>query len=534
MKKGFKVGGFLFLAVLLAGCEQLVTTAPEVTTSVSESFDLEPPGDPSVGSSLYLDIDTDLPPVMSWTTGGNGGTGVFRWRINGGPWTTTVTPPPLFLNSVGTLGEYRFEVQERDLAGNWSASAATTFRIVVDLPPAPVVTAVAGGLPATSGQYVNDQTPTWNFTDVAIAFPDADVVENWRYSFDQSNWSEIALQSYSPPPLSDGTYTLYVQQEQALGGWTVSGSHTLTVDTVAPPIPDLFFKTTGGSYIEETGAVLTHSDFIVFQLRSIIGGGGNGTTQWEYNGGGLNPGVIAGTDVTLTPILDDPVVGVMEAGERDAAGNQSFGATGVTVSQDTSSPVVSGPSVTADQTPTWSWTNTGAGTGDFRVLVGGGPAGFAGIDTTVSAPSFTPSTDLPTGEGTPYTVEVRAIDKYGYESVGGVLAGGTEVVPGGDLDISITLDEPEDLLINLTGDTSVDRTTGTFSASVAPAFTVASYNWYVDGVSRGTGNSLSFTPADLDPPLLAGTRRLQLFYTVVDGAGNTQLYSAELYFDVTN
>ncbi len=534
MAKGVFFLGILSVTLLLASCEQLVTAPTDVAPSVSESFDLEPPGDPSVGGALYLAIDTDLPPIMNWSSGGNGGTGVFRWRINGGPWTTTVTPPPLYLNEVDSLGEYRFEVQERDIAGNWSASASTTFRIVIDLPPAPLVTAeaIVDGTPTAifSGTPVNDTTPDWDWTDVGTD----DVLANWRYSFDQSNWTETTVQDYTPAPLEDGTYTLYVQQEQVLGGWTAAGSHVVQIDTVPPPIPDIFFRTTGGSYIQETGEVITHSNFLEFQMRSVLGGGGSGVTDWEYGGGDLNPGVLAGTDVTLAGLSELPTLSGLSAGERDAAGNTSFGPTGVRVAQDIGAPTVSGPSVTADQTPTWSWTNTTAGEGSYRVLIGGGPVGFAGIDTVVTGTSFTPSADLPTGEATPYTVTVRAIDKYGYESFDGILFGGTEVVPGGDLDISITLDEPEDLVINLTGDTSVDRTTGTFNASVAPAFTVESYNWYVDGVSRGTDNDISFTPASLDPPLLAGTYRLQLFYTVLDAADNPQLYSAELYFDVTN
>lgn len=517
----------LMIAVL--GCEGFVNAPEEVTASVTEEFDLNAPLTPSVGGSLYLDIDTDLPPILSWSTGGGDGIGIYRVRINGGNWKTITESPPYTVSEITALGEYVVEIQERDSAGNWSDSTGFTFRVVAELPPAPAVSCVEG---LASNSFTNRTTLSWAFTDIGSE----DVVHNWRYSFDLQNWTEVAP---SAPPyfvtfssLRDGTYTFFVAQEQALGGWTAPGSHTLTVDTVAPPTPTIRLIDAQGEYFVPEGAVLTHADPFPVEFKGVLGGGGNGLISFNYNGGPSTE-VAEETETGVTRLVELPATGGISAGERDAAGNLALGDTGVRIGRDSTPPTVSGAALTADQTPTWSWTNTDAGVGDYIVTISNDATGFTPIREELSTTSYTPATALPAAFGNPYAVEVVALDAYGFPSTAGSLAGGTEIVPGGDLTIGIVLEEPRDKTVTLTGDSSV-ALNGLFSASVSASFSIVSYAWYAGSpvALQSTGSSLDFVPSAIG--LVPGTHRLQLFYAVLDGSGNEQLYSAELYFDVTS
>lgn len=512
----------------VSSCTALFGGPLESKPSAAENFDTSAPNSPSCGGLLYLDVNTDLPPTISWTSGGNGGIGLFRVRINGAPWQTVLEPPPYEAAQITAEGDYLFEVQERDEAGNWSESGSFRFRVVTDLPPAPAVTSPLG----PAGLFTQDTTPTWEFTDIGSD----DVVTNWRYSFNGVDWTEISPPgppySYTAPASPDGTYNFFVQQERALGGWTEPGSHYLTIDTVAPATPSVLLRKADGSYVAAPGTVRTHQDPLTVQFVGALVGGGNGSMEYSYDGAA--PAAISElTDAAVGPLTLLPGTGILRAGEYDAAGNISVLSTGVSIGLDSTVPTVSGPALTADQRPTWSWSNTVSGSGTYEITISNGAIGFTPIVEQVSNTVYTPPTDLPTAQGQPYSVSVVAFDEYGYPSATGTLPGGTEVIPGGDLEITIVLDEPADRTITLTGDSTVDIG-GTLDASVSAGFSINSYAWYAGSPYQlqSTGASVNFTPGaiGLDP----GTQRLELFYTVIDGAGVEQLYSAELYFDVYN
>lgn len=448
--------------------------------------------------------------------------------MNGGSWETVLEPPPYWANQITAEGDYLFEVQERDEAGNWSESGSFRFRVVADLPPAPVITSPLG----PAGLFTQDTTPTWDFTDIGTD----DVITNWRYSFDADAWAEISPPgppySYTTPALPDGTFSFYVQQERALGGWTAAGSHYLTIDTVAPATPSVLLRRADGSYLPPPATVRTHQDPVTVQLVGVLVGGGNGSMEFSYDGG-APIATSEMTDRAIGPLAILPAAGTLRAGEYDAAGNIDVLSTGVSIGLDTSVPAVTGPSISADQRPTWSWSETVAGSGEFEITISNSATGFAPVVEQLSTTAYTPPTDLPTAQGQPYSVSVVALDNYGYPSGPGTLAGGTEIIPGGDLEISIVLQEPADRTITLAGDSSVDIN-GTFDAWVSAGFAINSYAWYAGNPYelQSSGTSVSFSPRaiGLDP----GAQRLELFYTVIDGAGIEQLYSAELYFDVSN
>jgi len=111
----------------------LVGLASAVATSVY-TYDITPPNAPTVSGPTTTGNAT---PTWSWSSGGNGGNGTYRYKLNDSNLSTgatetastTFTPGSALPESTHTL-----YVQERDAAGNWSASGI--FAIQVVTPPA--------------------------------------------------------------------------------------------------------------------------------------------------------------------------------------------------------------------------------------------------------------------------------------------------------------------------------------------------------------------------------------------------------------
>jgi hypothetical protein len=82
----------------------------------------------------------------------------------------------------------------------------------------------------------NDTTPTWTWVSGGGGNG------TYRYKLDDSNLASggattTTNTSYTPiSALSNGTYTLYVQERDAAGNWSTSGSFTITIDTLAPVV----------------------------------------------------------------------------------------------------------------------------------------------------------------------------------------------------------------------------------------------------------------------------------------------------------
>jgi hypothetical protein len=114
-----------------------------------------------------------------------------------------------------------------DATGNGNTVAAQLSRIYDSTAPtAPVVV----GMAAT-----NDTTPTWTWT--------AGGGGNgaFRYKLDDADLSSgttgTATASFTPASaFGDGIHTLYVQERDDAGNWSVSGSYMVTVDTIAPAV----------------------------------------------------------------------------------------------------------------------------------------------------------------------------------------------------------------------------------------------------------------------------------------------------------
>ncbi|MCX7725543.1 MAG: Ig-like domain-containing protein, partial [Chitinispirillaceae bacterium] len=120
----------------------------------SITIDCASPFPPSVNVPSLIN---NLRPMWTWASGGNGGNGTFRFKLDnedlsqGATETTVLHYQPSENLSEGSHTLY---VQERDAAGNWSASGSAT--VVIDTtPPFP---------PIISGPTsTNNTKPTWSW-----------------------------------------------------------------------------------------------------------------------------------------------------------------------------------------------------------------------------------------------------------------------------------------------------------------------------------------------------------------------------------
>lgn len=202
----------------------------------------------SPNGSFAIRIDTTAPPAPTLTVAPNlptnntkptwnwtGGVGdayrYYRYKLgdddfrSGGKDTTGTSFNP---TTGFTEGTYTLYVQERDSAGNWSASASMPVTIDLDAPTAPVVSVVA--------TLTNDETPTWTWT--------AGMGGNgsFRYKINNADLTTGAIATtvltYTPTAgLGEGPFSLYVQERDAAGNWSSSGSKVVRIDLTAPAAP---------------------------------------------------------------------------------------------------------------------------------------------------------------------------------------------------------------------------------------------------------------------------------------------------------
>ena len=101
-------------------CQVTMSAAKSVTATFS---DVTAPNAPTVTSLAALTNNSK--PTWSWTTGGNGGNGTYRYKMDSSDLTSGATEATLSSLTPGTAlpdGAHTLYVQERDTAGNWSVS----------------------------------------------------------------------------------------------------------------------------------------------------------------------------------------------------------------------------------------------------------------------------------------------------------------------------------------------------------------------------------------------------------------------------
>ena len=123
-------------------------------------------------------------------------------------------------------GSHTIEVRAIDQAGNISGWGSDTVTIDTTAPDIPI--------PITDTPTQN-RKPTWTW----------DAVSGNPVSYDvQLNSGSITNQTtlnFTPSSdLSDGSHTIKVRAKDALGNTSAWGTHTLTIDNIPPPMPNMF------------------------------------------------------------------------------------------------------------------------------------------------------------------------------------------------------------------------------------------------------------------------------------------------------
>jgi PKD domain len=434
----------------LVGKQGLITIARSFTDSAGNygrdtiviTRDTVPPSAP-VFAGGDTTMNTKLP-TWSWTSGG-GGNGTFAVQLGAGTaqeLTTTTFTPAAPLND----GIYTLTIRERDAAGNWSAWRSKTITIKTTGPGAPTFSSL------TTASPTNDKTPTWAWISSGVIGGGSGFFR-WSVTTPTPVTDSGIATSFTPlGELIDGTYTLTLQERDALGNWSSPVTRDIRILTagalveITVPVRGSYInvksgvvtvawsvngapQTTGLSHtLTVQGANLIRREFrdvannLSFDTLTVfwdtvapvvaITSPANGATvntlslpiAWTVNN-------TAQTSQTTESLSAGNGLKTITRTSTDLAGN--MGTASVQVTLDTTAPAV--PTFTSSTTasptnnsrPTWAWSGTGPF--EYRMSEGGAPTS-AGIAITTA--SFTPASGSPLTSGT-WHLQVRERDAVG-------------------------------------------------------------------------------------------------------------------------
>lgn len=363
----------------------------ETVISITIFLDTKAPERPLVSAVSPTNTKT---PNFGWRSGGGKGAGIYRYQIDAEPGAnqsetgdTTLTWPA-DLNA----GSHTLFVQERDVAGNWSASGSAKVVIDFTAPPAPTVKAVSGA----------------NSTDLKVTFVWQGAEEGalrYRYQIDKEKFEGGAVELADTTvtvELTEGHHAFYVQQLDSAGNASTPGKALVNVDVTAPGKPSLrsltgLWSTNGKpTWIWKTG-----------------GGAGSGQFRTRLDTADLS-GKSFNTDTLFTPAA---VLGEgphrLFVQERDSVGNVSP-VESLTVTVDTqvpSAPICLEPADNAwvnTLRPTWKWKGGGGGDGRYYASIATAPT--PDTSTRITDTILTPTANLTEGQK---ILMVKAYDAAG-------------------------------------------------------------------------------------------------------------------------
>lgn len=200
-------------------------------------------------------------------------------------------------------------------------------------------------------------------------------------------------------PLSEATHTLFVQERDAAGNWSLSGKLSIIVDFSAPGKPTVTVNT----------PAVTNVARPVWSWTGT--GGGSGAFQYNVDIGDFSSGAVDTRLMSFTPAADlSNGLHTVYVREKDSTGNWSpTGSAAVTIDLVApAAPKISGASPT-NALPKWTWTTGGGGGAGIyrsRLVDGNFPVGAPEAKDSVFILDAAAS-------GTTYTLFVEEKDAAG-------------------------------------------------------------------------------------------------------------------------
>lgn len=259
------------------------------------------PGTPNFTSATTASPTNITKPTWVWESGGDGGSGVYRYVFNGQPEVQTQVKQ--FSPTDQPDGSYTFSVRELDATGNPSQPASRTIVITHAGPTAPVL---------TQGGTAREPSWTWTRSSPNSTFR----IRLYKAGNAAAQDSlESTTASYAPDISvlvgSNGVdWTLKVSEKNVLN-WGDDGESTVRVDVVAPSTP----SPTAPPYSQ--GAP-------TFSWTSVEAG-----ARYPYrliradNGTAVASGILSALTYTPTSTLIDGVRYRLFVSAQDGAGNFS-------------------------------------------------------------------------------------------------------------------------------------------------------------------------------------------------------------------
>ena len=185
-------------------------------------IDLTPPSVPLATISPASPTNIRRP-TWNWT-GGGGGMGKFRYRLDNGDLSAASENSAASFSPDQDLSEstHTLYVQERDSAGNWSQSASKAVRIDLTAPSTPKL--------STASPHVTTPRPKWQWSSAGNGGSGS-----FRYKLNDStmNVGATATTDTAFIPSSDlpkgERHTLYLQESDSAGNWSPIGMLTIRI-----------------------------------------------------------------------------------------------------------------------------------------------------------------------------------------------------------------------------------------------------------------------------------------------------------------
>ena len=344
--------------------------------SVETEIDITPPGEPTVFGPMVTNSQT---PGWSWISAGDG-RGTYRLLLGNSTISEDTASNTFTVATSLNEGTYKFSVQERDEAGNWSTAGSSTTQIDLSAAGAPAVTGISP---------TNSLKPTWSWKNGGGN-------STYRYKLDNADLNQgattISDSSFTPTvDLSEGNHILYVQESDGIGNWSSPGLFAIIIDITAPPAPVV------------TGITPTNIATPTWNWTSAEDGAG--IFRYNFNNNFADFFTTTLKSYTAPSALAENTH-TLYIQEKDEAGNWSHSRSfpiriDLTIPLQ---PVVTALTPTNNQKPAWNWTSTaidGCGTYRYKLDSDDMTTGT----TILNANSYTPDNNLTEGTHTLYVQE---------------------------------------------------------------------------------------------------------------------------------